>query len=89
MRGQRDDRDVAQLGVGLELARRGPAVGAGHAHVHQDEVGRFGEREGAAFLSALGGKDVVAAAAQAARDEDAIVLGVINVEDFAHDNLLD
>src|SRR5687767_5559240 len=39
VRGQRDDRDVARLGVVLEHLRRFPSVDDRDGDVHQDEVG--------------------------------------------------
>jgi len=43
--GEEDDRDVAELGVGLELSEYLVAVEAGHDDVEQDDAGRAYEIE--------------------------------------------
>ena len=57
-RGQKDDRDVARVLVGRQLAGDRPAVELGHHHVEQHEVGPLLARE-LETLAAIGGLEHV------------------------------
>ena len=84
MGGQRNHRDVTESRIGLQLTGGAPTIQVGHAHVHQDQVG--GVRTG--HLETCGGtfsgQDAVALLFQTPRNEDAIVLGVVDVKHGGH-----
>ena len=47
-----DDGNLTKVWVGSETSRRGPAIGAGHSHIHQDESA-FVELARSYFFSCL------------------------------------
>ena len=65
MRGQRDHRNRLGRVIGLESARRLPAVHHRQAHVHQDEIGLLARRHVDAFLAVHRDHDLEAVAQQA------------------------
>src|SRR5215510_5826008 len=86
MRGERDDRDVARLRVGLEPPRRLPAVHPRHFEVHQDDVGTFAQRHRTAPLAIFRGHDLeVVQQFQPHLEHIDVVVVVLDVEHFGHD----
>jgi hypothetical protein len=65
MGGERDDRDRAGRGIGLDPARRLPAVYDRQTHVHQDQIRFLAHRHSDALAAVDRNQDLEAVAAQA------------------------
>ncbi len=71
-------------GVGLDPARRFPAVDDRQAHVHEDDIGRGRGGQIDALLAIDGDDDFVAPPREAAREHVAVHFVVFDEEDFGH-----
>ena len=67
-RGEEDDREHRELGVGAEQAYERPAVELGHHHVGDEQIGRAGEGALVGILAVDGGLDAVAPLLEHGRD---------------------
>src|SRR5262249_54234228 len=86
MRGERDDRNIARLRVGLEPPRRFPPVDHRHFEVHEDDVGPLGARHGAALLAIFRCYDLeVLPQLEPHLEHVDVVVVVFDVEHFGHD----
>jgi hypothetical protein len=81
---QRDDRDRARRGVGLEPARALPPVDLGQPAIEEDQVGTFFPCDLEAAQAVGGEEHVEAAAAEPARENVAIHLVVVDDENPIH-----
>src|SRR5215217_1278313 len=84
IRGDRDDRDVAELGLGFDLAGGLIAVHDGKLDVHKNEVGLVAGRHGDALCSVSRLDQVVADALHEVADDLPVILGVLDHEDAGH-----
>ena len=73
-----DDRDVAQLGIRLQLAKHGPAVLARHHHVEGDEQRPDLPREAQSRFAVCRTDDPIAIPAQGTFEQRARVVVVID-----------
>ena len=79
--GQHDDRDVAQVRVGLDLLQQLPAVVLRQVQVEQDQVGPRGVLEGAALVEEVQALLAVVGDVQ-------VVLDLVVLEGFPGDQLV-
>src|SRR5271156_2562312 len=85
VRGQRDDRDVAGRGVGLQAPRRLPAVDLQQVQIHQDQVGKLGRRHRDPGGPVRGAEDLVVAEHIEPQGQHVeVILVVFDVEKLAH-----